>query len=370
MTTQIYLRDSPGTLQTIISNFSRLEYARAENKVGWLELTLDPANFDTRLLRLDARLEPWRQVGANPPYLDGETVFFLRRWRRTVDSRGKESIHLYCQDANYLLSGRNVAYASGSAQASKATTAADDVMKAIVRENLGALATDTYRSAAATMFTVQADLTLAPTTSKDFSRRQVIDVLQEIASDSLQQGTNLSFDVVYAGPTTLEFRTYTGQRGINHGKTSGNQVLISRDRKNMEEPELTEDHVDEFNYIYAGGQGNGADRTICTAGNTAAIYASWFGRREKFIDARNTATTAAVQAEANAALQSNRAKRTLTGKIIDTNGCMDGVHYRWGDIVCAEAWGQGFDAHLDVMHVTIEGGKETRENQIRGEATI
>jgi hypothetical protein len=371
MPTQLYLRDPFGSLQTIISNFSRLEYGRAENKVGFLTLDLDP-NANPALLslfRVDAILEPWRQVGANAPYLDGESVFFLRKKGRAIDGQGREVIRLTAYDANYLLDGHNAAYSAGAAQVTKASVALDNMMKAAVRENLGALATDTTRDLSARL-TVQADLTLAPTSNKDFSRRQILTTLQEMANDSLQKGTYLAFDVVYVSPGVLEFRTYTGQRGVNHGRTSGNQVLISRERKNFELPELIEDHTEEYNYIYAGGQGVGSDRVICTATNAAAVGLSPWNRREKFIDARNTATTASVQAEADAGLQANRARKTLTGEIIDTAGCLDGVHYRWGDVVYAEAWGDGFDAHLNALHVTIENGRETRVNQIRGEAVV
>jgi hypothetical protein len=92
MSTQIYYRDPAGNLQTIIQNFVSLEYARAENKIGYLNLALDPAQFDTRLLRENARLEPWRSVGGNSAYLDGESVFFLRNWGYDINSDGSEII--------------------------------------------------------------------------------------------------------------------------------------------------------------------------------------------------------------------------------------------------------------------------------------
>jgi hypothetical protein len=360
MSTQLYMRTPAGALQTVISNFSRLEYMRAENKTGWLTLDLDPNSVNTGLFTLDTRLETWRQVGAYAPYLDGETVFFVRKWGWKIDSSGRELFHIEAKDANYLLDGTNIAFASGSTSASM-TAAADNMIKSIAALNWGG---GTHNDLSAYL-TIQASVAAAPSITKEFSHRQMSTVCQDICSESFQQGTYLCYDMVYTGPTVLELRTYTGQRGINHGKASGQTVTISRERGNLVEPEFYEDHSAEFTYIYAGGQGTGADRTIKTA---AATITTPFNRRELFVDARNTSTDNAIQSEANAALRQNRARRVLTGKIVDTPGCIDGVNYRWGDVVYGEYRGQGFDGHIDTMQVTIENGRETRTNQFRAEA--
>lgn len=366
MSTSLYLRDPAGVLQTVYTGYIRLEYARAENKTGWMYAEFDPNTIDTTLFKLDGRLEPWRQVGANAPYLDGESVFFIRRTGFKVDSTGAELFRVYAEDANTLLDGRIVAYASKSAQAEQ-TDYADDLCKVIVGQNLGSTATDTARSLASYL-TIQAEASLAPSITVAFAWRNVAAVLQDICAMSFQAGTYLVYDVIYTSATTLEFRTYTGQRGINHGKTSAQPVVISRERRNLEQPEWYEDHEAEKTYIYAGGQGVEASRVIKTATNATTSGASPFNRRELFIDARNTSTDAAIQTEANAALQDNRLRRVLTGNLLDTEGCVDGVDYRYGDIVYAEYRGQGFDAHINALHVVITAGVETRTNQIRGEA--
>jgi hypothetical protein len=364
--TQIYLRDPFGTLQTIINGFVRLEYGRAESKTGYLTLDLDPVSTDTSLFRVDTRLEPWRTVGANAPYLDGESVFFVRAFGYITDNSGREIFRVEAQDANYLLASRHVAYAAGTTQAAK-TGKADDLCKAIVRENLGASATDATRSLAAYL-SVQADLALGPTVTKEFSRRIVSDVLTDLVQESFQQGTYLAYDTVYTGAATLEFRTYTGRRGVDHGRASGQTVVISRERKNLESPSFIEDHSEEYTAVYAGGQGLGADRVVKSATNSTAAGLSPFNLREKWVDARNTATDAAIQSEANAGLQTYRAKKVLTGNIIDADGCLYGVHYNFGDVVYAEYRGQGYDAHINAIHVTVENGRETIDCQVRAEA--
>jgi hypothetical protein len=366
MTHQIYVRDPFGNLQDVISRWVRLEYARGESKTGYMYLDLDPNSIDTSFFKVDARIEPWRQVGSNPPYINGESIFFVRKFGFFVDTYGREVFRVTARDANYLVNGRNVDYAAGSAQASK-TDQIDDMIKAIVRENMGTLATDTTRSLSPWL-SVQVDLTAAPSTTKEFSHRQISDVLAELINESFEKGTYLAYDIIYTSPTTLEFRTYVGRRGVDHGKASSIPVVVSRKRRNLENAESYEDHTDEFTHITAGGQGVGATRVIMTATDTAAIGLSPFNRREKFIDARMSSTDAGVQAEADAELYLNRARKVLTGRIVDTDNCKFGVDYRFGDVVYAEYNNIGYDAHVNTMHVIEEGGRETIDCQIRGES--
>lgn len=367
------MRDAFGNLQATIQNFSRLEYARAENKLGFLNIDLDPnsPSFPGNVLNqnlVDFRLEPWRQVGTNPPYLDGETVFFIRKWGFKVDSNGLETFHIEAQDAICLLDSRNVAYYSDDTQSLATAVAADDLAKRIVQENLGSSATDTTRSLA-TWVSVAANLTLAPVVTKDFSRRQVLQVLQEVAGEAKvwsAPGVYVVFDIVYTSPTMLEFRTYVGQRGVDHGQSSGQTVVISRERKNLEDVETYVDHSKEFTYIYAGGIGTKKGRIIQTV-SAFDINFSPFNRRELWVSANNTDRQDAILSQAYEALYANQAHHILTGNIVDTDGCRDGINFRWGDKVYVEHRGIGFDGHIDAFHVTIENGNEIRENKIKGE---
>jgi hypothetical protein len=363
MATHINWRDPLGNLLTIITQYSSLDYIRAENKVGWLTLEINPTLIPTSFLAVNARLEPWRSVGAYSPYLDGESVFFLRNWTYAIDDAGQEVLRLSAFDANYLLDSRIVAYAAGSAQAER-TNEIDDMMKSIVRDNLGVDATDTLRNLSPYL-TVQVDVSAAPSTTKAFSRRNVLVVLQELADIAFKLGTYLAFDIVYTGSTTLEFRTFTGQRGVNLGRTSANTLVVSRERRNLESPQLIEDHETEENYIYAGGQGTETDRVIKTAYTTTALG---LNRRELFVDAAMSELETSVQAEADAALFDYRAKKTLIGRIVDTTGCRYGVHYHFGDLVYAEYKGQGYDAHIDAVHITVQDGAEIIDTQIRASA--
>lgn len=113
---------------------------------------------------------------------------------------------LVCEDAMSLLRQRVVAYANGTGQAAK-TLQADDMLKALVRENFTG-------DRAVTNFMVQANKSLAPTISKeDMAWRTLLIICQEIAQASAENGTPLYFDIVADIGRNLEFRTYIGQRG-------------------------------------------------------------------------------------------------------------------------------------------------------------
>jgi hypothetical protein len=358
---EIYLRSAAGNLLTVISGFERLEYARAEQEVG--VLTLDLPRSDTeRLLSKDVRLEIWRTVGTKT-YLEGSTCWFLRKWTLTR-SGGVQTWRLQAYDGNYLLGGREVEYAAGSSQAQK-TDAIDDLMKAIVRENLGASATDGDRDIS-TYLACQVDLGLAPSTTKAFSRRNVLKVLQELAEESYQRGTYLAFDTQYLSASQLEFRTFTGALGMDHGRESGSTIVVNEARGSLVDAKLEWDYSLEVTAATAGGQGQEAARAIYTAVDARASETP-FSRRELFVHATQAGTSAAaLEAEARAALNEGRPTVVLTGKIQDTTGLTYGIDYQYGDRVVAEHEGYSFDAHVNTIHVTVSKEGEEVDNQIRG----
>jgi hypothetical protein len=371
MTTKsfVFIRDAFGNMLTVVSAWNKLDYKRKENEVGQLTLTLDPSQVDPAIfdqLRVDYRLEVWRQVGGYAPYLDGETIWFLRKWGYKMNARGEEMYTLECRDANYIWGdpGTIAAYDTGNNKAELGPLPADDALKLLAAENRGSTATDTTRDLTAYM-TIAGDQSLCSNIHKQYAWRGILATMQEICADAYKAGEYLVFDTVYTSPTMLEFKTYKNQRGNDHGGASADIVTINRHRMNLEEPELVEDHLDEANYIYATGQGEKGGRILATASLDNAVGQSPFNRREKFVTSDGN-TTAKVQAEANAAVMLYRARRRITGRIVDTAGCQDGIHYRWGDIVFVEYRGRGYNAHIDAMHVTLEKGKETRENKFTG----
>lgn len=360
---QIIVRDPAGNLQAVIQSFTKLEYVRKENEIGVLTLTL-PRSDAERYWAKDTRLEVWRTVG-NKSYLDAAGVWFLRAWTLSSE-RGGKYWTLTAFDANYLLSGREVEYPADTAYTSK-TAAIDDMMKAVVRENLGASATDTARDLSAYM-SCQADTTLAPSTTKKFARRNVLTVLQELAEESYQRGNYLVFDVQYDTPTMLAFRTFVTALGIDHGRASSAPVIINEARGSLVNPVLDFDYSGEITSVVVGGTGTESSRSTYSATDTVRINESPFSRREKFLNSvQSGSSAAALESEARSALNAGRPKTILTGAVQDTSGLIYGIDYGYGDIVVAEHEGYSFDAHIDRIHVTVTKDGETIDNRVRGE---
>jgi hypothetical protein len=359
-------RDPTGTKElATFRDFVRVEWGRGENNVGVLDIDLPP-DYDLSLFMLDGRLEVWREI-AGRILLEGETIYLLRDWYHSTQS-GQKSLHLKGFDANYLLGyngvGRIVPY-NDLAYVEKVDYC-DDMMKAIVRENMGSLATDATRDLSAYL-TVQVDRGLAASSHKAFAQRDLMGIFQELAAESFQRGTYLAFDIVYSGPSMLEFRTYVGQRGNDHRRTADQPVIISQASKSLEDPVLEFDHSQEVSYVYAGGQSAGDVRAIYGLGDDNRIGMSPFARREQFVDASQTDDADELESEARTALQDGRSKIVLTGRIVDTDQLLYGLHYGFGDVVVAEYQGYSFDAHLDTIHGVYENGNITMDNHIRGE---
>lgn len=363
------LNQSGDQVLAVFDGFFGLDYARVVNGVGALSIVVSSAYdgliFTGNDIVPDNRIEVRRRVGAGSFYLDTETQWFVRNAQKTLSDKGERLTTVQCQCANNLLHRRIVAYAAGSAEAEK-TDEADNILKAVVRENLGSLATDADRSIA-TYLSVQADLALAPSISKAFSRRKVIDVLQEVALSSYQAGTYLAFDIVAPTPTTLEFRTYINQRGIDHRwPISTAPLLFGPDFGNLTDVIRGYDHTEEVTYGYAGGQGIGTTRAMGTASDAVRIAQSPFGRIEKFSDARQTVSASVLADEADMIVKSGIPRNTFSARIVETPATIYGLQYGFGDYVTAVFEGESIDARIERVRVRVRNGEETIDAQIKG----
>jgi uncharacterized protein YcfJ len=253
---------------------------------------------------------------------------------------------------------------STSAQAEK-TAIPDDMMKAIVREQLGGLAAADRQKLA-----VAPDLGAAGASiTKAFAYRNVLTTLQELCE--VAQETNnvwLGFDVVRTAPGAFEFRTYTEQRGQDHGRASGDPRLVGKQYGNFSQATFGTYHADERNFVVVGGQGEDLDRQLVYRWNYNRWHASKWNRREYFKDSRNNETTAALESDGDAALEEFRPRQVLTGTLHDTPGMQYGIHYQFGDILSAEAFGYHVDCRVDSVKVKVDqDGGEQIDVKLRGE---
>ena len=354
----VIINDAFGNRLLVPNDWVTFELVRVENDVGALTLTL-PGYYPRSLFKKDGLIEIWRQVGNGAPYLETETLWLQRRWRWTWNRTGSgvEILRrILCFDLNHLLRRRKVDYVAGSAQAAQRDEA-DDLLKAIAAQNLGASATDATRSWA-TYLDIQANATQAPVIRKAFAKRTVLDVMQEIAQSSFEAGTYLAFDLMCKSPPNqgafkLEFRTYTGQRGVDHTFPGGNPpLLIGPEFGNLNNVEMDDDAEDEATRAIVAGSGQGAARQVARADDAGRQGESPFGLIEAYLDAFQSGTSLAD--EADALLRSREPRRTLTGDIEPTSGLLYGIHWNWGDLVTAQVDGESFDAHLRAVSITVD----------------
>lgn len=352
-----------------IKDFHAADYARTEMVIGAGTFTVPLSYRDLFFtgddVRVDMRILPYRTLPGSTPYLDMETEWLVQDAEEVQDDNGKSSLNLYCVDGVFLMDTRIVAYNAGTAYTEK-TDNAGDLCKAIMRENLGALATDTDRDLSAYL-AVQADLADGASIAKAFARRKVLAVCKEVADASAKAGSYLSFDVVSTTPGSLEFRTYATYRGNDHRASSGQPLLVGRDYRNLTKFRLRYSHTGEVNYCYAGGLGEGVARAIGTASDTARIGASPFRRIEAFKEGLNTSDTTTLDDEADSLIRLQRPRITVTGTINQTDSFLYGKHFRFGDYLTISDRNQSFDARLSSVHVTVRGGRETIEGKLRGE---
>ena len=358
MTTySVYLDDPFGNRIADASNFLLLEYSRVVNSVSTLKLTL-PGNFNTQfLINPDGRIEVWRKLDSGREYLDTNTIWLIKKIDQKIDASGLQTIVVEADTPLSVLRepGRAVLYFGGTAQTQYAAAPADDQIKQVARENIGTSATGQRNISA--YISIDPNLGLGASVAKSFAWRECLKVMQEFADASTTAGTYVAFDIVADTPTSLVFRTFTQQRGVDHRYPNGvNPVLISPEMGNLGETLLSVDYRGEITYVQAGGKGENTQRLIASAQDNARIGASPFGWREYFKDATQYSTTTGLSSEANAVLRSGRARTIFQGRLIDTPDSRYGVDWAWGDYVTAQAFGQLIDCRIDAVSVSVKPG--------------
>jgi hypothetical protein len=277
-------------------------------------------------------------------------------------------------DFTELLNRRIVAYRAEQSQTQK-TDNADDMMKAIVRENLGSSSGTDYagspvvgRDLTGLGFGVQQDLSLGPVLDKSFPWRNVLLTLQEIAEAARVAGTPIYFDIVRLSETSIQFQTFGDPPGIDRSATSSSPITLGLAYGNLGMPSLTFDWSREFSHIYAGGEGDSAanSRLLTDLGDTSRQNQSIWNRREGWIDSKQDTTANQLTNSARAALELGRPRKLFNGVILDTSGNRYMTHWDLGDMVTVDYLGHRFDALISVVNVRVESsGSESVTGVLR-----
>ena len=155
--------NTSGDLIGISHEIKKLKYVRSVNAIGAMVATVPMKDYTPDDFSPCVVLEIWREHNREIS-LQNETAYFLQRWRFYRDGDEK-LIDLVALDANWLLDTRIVAYDAGTSQADM-TDNADDMIKAVVKDNLG---TDAVTARQVSELSIQGDLGDGQSISKAFS---------------------------------------------------------------------------------------------------------------------------------------------------------------------------------------------------------
>jgi len=340
--------------------FASLKIERIENQVTEAVLTMAYQAGIVALFPLDTRLEFY-----DDGRLEGQTQWFVRVPPKLTYESGMLIVEVRAKCALYLLSGRIVAYAAGSSQAVKSGPA-DNVIKAIVRENLHSLAAADRDLSV--YLDVQANTSLGATVYKTIPRRNVLLVCQEIARASAQAGAAIFFDVVWTG-SRLEFRTYLEYRGDDHRADSLAPIVLSPEFGTLSNASRSFDHGDEATVVYCAGQGRGSDRLIVSVSDDARRTQTPFNRCEVFVDARYLALSSSVATEADGTLWRRRPTQSIGGTFEDTDTRRYGVDWGWGDLTAGEFNGDVLDLRVHRVVIAVANGGRAISGELRADST-
>lgn len=355
-----------GAVLPDITGYAGLSLAYSDKQVGACVVTISGTENKLTDWIVGSYLEVWRTVD-NITYLEGERHWRLLDVRSYRDRQGAYLHELWFYDSLAFLEARHILYAAGTAQA-EMTDQADDMLKAIVKDNLGSDAVADRDLSA--YITIDADLSRGASITKGFAWQPVLETLREICQQNEQAGGDwLTFDLVRTAPTTDAFRTYVGHRGADRT----GEPAISWERGNLREPSIAFVNYASPNHITGAGRGEETARVIASAYLANLTPRT---RWEGLIDARNVGTdanttaelTTLVTAEANAELHRVKPRIYFTGSIAETEDYRWGINVNYGDLVNAEFDGYSFQARINAVMIEIDSaGGETLT--VRLEAT-
>lgn len=369
---EIWLTNDAGLQLAPLNTFTRLEASRVVNGIGNFSIYM-PLSFDPSLIAPDRMVQIWRRPTGGTKSL--WRVYFIRKWRFSTQG-SKQIIQLAGPDTNDLLRRRIVAAYAGSTQASK-TDYADDMLKEVVTESIadGVDPTPDAGTRVWSNLSITADTSLGPSISREFAWSNLLTTanagaLNVIAKAARAAGTEVFFDVVpdVVSTTSITFKFVTT---INQpGADVSDKVTFDQSRGNMKEPFLEYDFTEEENYVYAGGQGEGALRNVQQVYDADRYNVSIYGRCEGFADARQQASDDGVTDVANTALDDGRPRIRFGAQPVDTAGTRFGIDWNFGDKVQAKYLNQQFYCIIRGAALSVDDSGEDISTRLDYEALL
>lgn len=331
-----------------------------EKSIMQLNLGIDTRQFNVSDFTKDFQVILTRESTSGASGIVADSFWLVRGIISEKPVQGPRKLTLRCVHANDLLRRRIIAYDSYTTFTAK-IAAADDMMKALVRENFSTAATDTTRRWDTTIFDVAADTTDAPETRRTFERENIWDVLASIALDTEEQGTYLGYECVNKTGGGALFQTYITARGVDRTATSAGGTVF----RSLENVVWETKWDDEITVAYTAGQGQNNRRDIRTVSNASLIAESPYGRFEGYKDASHVPqgplANDRLNAEARALLEARSRIVRFQADLVETNDALFGVDYNWGDLISVIDDGIVYNCRVDPVHIRYENGFEQKK---------
>lgn len=366
----------------------RAEYVKVLSDVGVLKLrvigtgialqgggSLSGSQLNGYYIRVDIGVDG---VGIGTKAQDG--VYIIKDMRRTTENSGANSFEVTAYDYNMLLDNAIIAYRGETAKTTKSGDA-DDVMKALVRENIGSSSGTDYDGNAITArafsgLVVDSDLGAGPSvTTTGIEWQRLLDTLKDIQAATTIAGSETFFGIIPNGTNGApRFRTAVGLWGAN----KSSRVYFKASNSTLINPTVDRRYRYAASTAYVGESGDPESRIIQTVESDGSPTSLKFAntetsRREVWvnggrIDPESADITTELRLVARNELARKRAFLVLSGAIISNRNAPYKFSYNtatgWdlGDrVTCSidtSASATTFTADIRAVQVTLdESGK-------------
>jgi hypothetical protein len=361
---EIWLSTQDGARIRNIRRFFFLNYSRMINHTGTCQIGI-PFDEIGDIYQVDQRLEIWRAPSESSA-MRLDATFFLRS--KKIYQRQEDNAIVYEMrgTAPVDLLNRRIVPLDREDGAEAVTEFADDAMKRLVRENMGASAADPSRNLELNgQFSVQPDVSSGPAIDMSFMDRNLLDLFNEIHAITVQVNPVVHFDIVPIGSGSFQFQTFIDLRGSDIRDTA---LLFSVENGNMVSPFVEVNNFGERNYIYAKDRGGRRGR-----GDLNRMTKSKWNRAEQFRRTNLGDDDNILDSEIRAALDMNKPAEVLNAKLLNMPGgrgqprSLYGLDWDLGDQVRASFAGVQYEPIIKIVYVTV---KENGTEDVNGRTAI
>lgn len=365
------LIDSSGVTIREIYDAISVQAARAFNADGSCTVVI-PSYYPRSWFRMHLRMVLWRHDYEGVPRNFGETIWFLKK----IDhDRSNLTYTLTFVDAFAMLKGRLIAYTSQGPYADKtleefelvtynSALRADNMMRAYMRENVGAEALDTTRLIPDIV--IEEDRDLGAYVEKQAAWAELEATLVDITRMSSAKGVDLFYDLLPQTQGKFAFHIWSDLRGVDRVRGTDQPLVLTEESGLISDVHEVEDWTDVATYVYVLGFDSGGSQIIVRAENKALSRDDPFGRIEITANASEADANSVLSDMAVGTLRSHRPRKILTAKVVENSSLVFGRDFDYGDRLMVQVGAAEYECVLDAVATNWQQGREELDLRLQG----